>query len=378
MSAAVTVDLAIAHTERLAPRTRVISVDAFRGFVIAGMLLVNNVIWTEATPGQLMHAKWNQAVTFTDMIFPWFLFAMGLAIPLSGAAQSQRGVSRWSQALRVIRRSMLLVILGMLLDSSIARRPVIGLGVLQLLGLGYFVGALAWRLPVWARLVMAGGLLAAHWALIRFVPAPGVGAGVFEEAQNIIRHLNQTYLGRYHLAGLISVVPTSALVLIATALGDLVRAPSLRPVRKTGLLVVGGMILVAAGMLWSRDLPFNKPVWTAPYVMLAAGIGAMLLGVGYLLFDVAGWRWLAFPFVVLGANAIVVYIASIVFKVYVLQEWQYRSASGQLVSLQQAVISYLTMRFGRIEAGWVYTIGFIMFWWLVLLYLYRRRIFVRV
>jgi predicted acyltransferase len=342
------------------------------------MLLVNNVIWTEATPRQLMHAKWNQGVTFTDMIFPWFLFAMGLAIPLSGAAQEQRGVGRWSQTLRVIRRSMLLVILGMLLDSSLAGRPVIGLGVLQLLGLTYLVGALAWPLPIWARLGMAVGLLAAHWALIRFVPVPGVGAGLFVETQNIIRYLNQTYLGRYHLTGLLSVVPTSALVLIGTALGDLLRASSLRPVRKTALLLLGGTILMAAGMLWSRDLPFNKPVWTAPYILLAAGLGAILLGVYYLLFDVAGWRWLAFPFVVFGANAIVVYIASIVFKVYVLQEWHYRSAAGDVISLQQAILTYLTGRVGRMEATWLYTIGFIMFWWIVLLYLHRRRIFVRV
>ncbi|HEV8338935.1 MAG TPA: DUF5009 domain-containing protein [bacterium] len=363
---------------RSAPSTRVISIDAFRGFVIAGMLLVNNMIWTEATPRQLMHARWNQGVTFTDMIFPWFLFAMGLAIPLSGAAQRQRRAGLRSQALRMIRRSLLLVILGMLLDSSVAGRPVIGLGVLQLLGIGYLVGALAWWAPVWARLGIAGTLLAGHWALIRFVPVPGAGAGLMEESLNIIRHLNQTYLGRYHLAGLISIVPTSACVLIGTAVGDLLRASSLRPAQKTAVIVLGGIVLAAAGVLWSRDLPFNKPLWTGSYILLAAGLGAILLGLYHLLFDVVGWRRLAFPFVVFGANAIVVYVSSIVLKVYVLQRWQLRAAGGELASLQQAILTYLTERVGPVEAGWLYTVGFILFWWLTLLYLYRRGIFVRV
>jgi predicted acyltransferase len=98
----------------------------------------------------------------------------------------------------------------------------------------------------------------------------------------------------------------------------------------------------------------------------------------HLLFDVVGWRRLAFPFVVFGANAIVVYVSSIVLKVYVLQRWQLRAAGGELASLQQAILTYLTERVGPVEAGWLYTVGFILFWWLTLLYLYRRGIFVRV
>ncbi len=106
----------------------------------------------------------------------------------------------------------------MVLDSIVAGRPVIGLGVLQLLGLAYLVDALVWSLPVWVRLSMAGGLLVAHWELIRFVPIPGVGAGIFAESQNIIRYLNETYLYRYHVSGLLSVAPTSGGVCSSTVL----------------------------------------------------------------------------------------------------------------------------------------------------------------
>lgn len=357
---------------------RLLSLDAFRGLVITGMLLVNNLIWNAATPRQLMHAPWGQGVTFTDMIFPWFMLAMGVAIPFSAASAAERGLTGWAYLRRVARRAALLVVLGWIVDSTVARRPVLAMGVLQLLGMTYFVCALAVRLPAWGRAMLAAGLLAAHWALIKFVPVPGAAAPVFEEDRNIIRYLNEVYLGPRHLAGLISVVPTSALVLLGTIVGEMLRRAPLARWRNVGLLLIAGSLLALAGWLWQHDLPLNKPVWSSSYILFAGGLGTALLGVCYLLFDIAPLRRPAYPFAVFGANAIVVYVASILVKINILQAWRYRLPGGRVVSLQEGILAHLNARFGAIAGGWMYTLGFIAFWWLVLWYLYRRRIFIRV
>lgn len=361
-----------------APPLRVVSLDVFRGTVIAAMLLVNNLIWTPRTPRQLMHAPWGQGVTFTDMIFPWFILAMGVAIPFSAGSAQGRGQPVWRYLLRAARRSGLLIILGMMIDSAVAHRLSLGMGVLQLLGLAYFAGVLAARLPSAARVLLAGACLAAHWALIRFVVVPGAAAPTFEADLNIIKYLNEVYLGPRHLAGVISVVPTSALVILGTLLGDRLRRPPLRGWRGAVALFTAGTALAAGGWLLQHDLPFNKPVWSASYILFAGGMGTLVLGLCYLAFDLAGLRGAAYPFAVFGANAILVYVASILFKVLILQSVGPRGQDEHAVSLQQALVGYLSARFGPELGGWMYTIAFIVFWWLVLLSLYRRRIFIRV
>jgi predicted acyltransferase len=311
------------------------------------------------------------------MIFPWFLLVMGVAIPFSGASGAARGITRAAYILKVVRRAAILVALGLLVDSSVSRRLFLGLGVLQLLGLAYLIGALAGRLPAWIRLSIAGAFLLAHWALVKFVPFAGADAGTFEESLNVIRHLNTTYLARYHLSGLVSAVPTSALVLLGTLAGDILRDRSSSHRTRIGKLVLAGTVLAFAGWFWRHDLPFNKPVWTASYVLLAGGLGMVLLGFFYLAFDLLPLRPLAFPLVVFGSNAIVVYVAAILFKVQILQVWQHPS-QGRLVSLERAILDALGARFGAVPGGWIYTIGFMLCWWLVLLYLHHRRIFIRV
>jgi predicted acyltransferase len=353
----------------------VVSLDAFRGFVIAAMLLVNNLIWTARTPQQLMHAPWGQGVTFTDMIFPWFILAMGVAVPFSAGAAREGGQPRRRYLLRAARRAGLLVDLGWVIDSAVAHQPALGMGVLQLLGLVYLAGALAVRLPVGGRVLLAAGCLAGHWALIKFVPVPGAATPAFEADLNIIKYLNEVYLGPRHLAGIISVVPTSALVFLGTLLGDGLRRPSLRGGRIFAILLGVGIALAVGGWVWQHDLPFNKPVWSASYILFSGGLGVLVLGLCYLAFDLARLRAAAYPLAVFGANAIVVYVASILFKVLILQGVR---PGGQAASLQQAVVGYLSARLGADLGGWAYTIGFIAFWWLVLLTLYRRRIFIRV
>ncbi len=363
-------------------KPRVLSLDALRGFVVASMLLVNNMIWNADTPRQLMHASWGHGVTFTDMILPWFVFTMGVAIPLSSAGLGPpRYKDPWWHLPKVFRRAAVLVVLGILLASLENHQFIVGMDVLQLLGLAYLVGSLLSWMPTWARLAVAGVLLAGYWALLALVPVPGYGAGVFEEQHNLISYLDDTYLARFHLnhpAGMILVATASALALIGTAAGDLLRAPSVRERAKLGVFVLAGSALTLGGVLWGHDLPLSKFLWTPSYALFAGGLGLLLLGISYFSVDIARFRALGLPLAVFGSNALLAYIAPIVFHVQVLEAWRWRLPSGETTTMQSMFIGYLTRSLGVIAAMWVYTGSTIVVWWLGLLYLYQRRIIVRV
>jgi len=165
------------RTSKLAKR--LVSLDAFRGLAILGMLLVNEKVLGPATPLQLKHARWNESPHVADMVFPWFLLIVGVAIPYAVASRRSRGMSPGAYYLDVVRRTVILVLLGCAINSSWADRPLLNMGVLQLIGLAYLVAALLYGLPLTARMVVAASLLAAHWAAIRFIPIPGIGAGIF-------------------------------------------------------------------------------------------------------------------------------------------------------------------------------------------------------
>jgi predicted acyltransferase len=363
---------------------RLVSLDAFRGAVIAGMLVVNNVPWNSATPRQLMHAPWGQGVTFTDMILPWFILAMGVALPQSHAARG----TIWSRAWRILRRALVLVALGVLIDSLEAHQLVITIDVLQLLGLSYLVAAPFAGLSMWARLAIAGALLAAHGALLMFVPAPGSAPGVLSQSHNIVQYLNDTYLARYHVPGLPAVAPAGALALIGGVAGDVLRRgvgasgpPDPRGIPPTAAVMyvaLGGAALALGGWGWGATLPLSKALFTASYTLLAAGFGLELLALFYATADVAGWRAVGAPLAVLGVNAIVAYVVPILFKLLFLDAWHAHTAAGALVTLQSAIIAAFTARFGAVRTLWLYTGGYVLLWWLVLVPLYRARIFVRV
>lgn len=358
------------------PKHRLLSLDAFRGFVIASMLLVNNMIYNDATPRQLMHAPWGRGVTFTDMILPWFVFAMGVAVPL-GSATADTRTTGFLSLLRVLRRVLVLVGLGVALNTIEAWSPTAGMGVLQLLGLSYAVGAALGSTPIWVRLAAAGVLLGGYADLLVLVPLPGYGTDVFLQQHNVIRYLNGAYLARFGLAGILSVVPAGAVALLGTAAGSVLCSWRLRPAARVGVLLAGGAVLVAASWTWARLLPPSKDLWTPSFVLLGAGTGWLLVGFFYLVFDVARWRAAGVPFAVFGANAIVAYVMPILYM-SVLKHWYVHSADGAVVSVQVAILGALQHRLGVIDTMWAYTGGIILVWWLVLLDLYRRRILIRV
>lgn len=357
---------------------RLISLDVFRGLTILGMLLVNNLALDSKTPSTLVHASWNRGVHVADLVFPWFILIIGVAIPYASTSRKRKGRSAWQNTLGILNRAIALVALGCLIDSSIYRQPVFMIDVLQLIGLAYFVGALLYELPVYGRLSIAGIFLFAHWAAIRFVPVPGVGAGAFTHNVNLIMYLDATYLNAYHLNGLISVIPTSALVLIGTAIGDMLIDESITRPYRAGRVLICGLVLTLIGLLWNIDLPFNKPLWTASFIVFCAGLGIIVLGLLYLVIDVKKIRGWSFPLMIFGMNPIVAYVLPILVKLYILRVWKWPMPNGTSLILQEAFIQYCKSIAGAVGGGWLYTFSFIVFWWLVLLQLYRKKVFLRV
>ncbi len=361
--------------DALPPAGRLVSLDVFRGLTILGMLLVNEKDFGPATPSQLTHAAWGAGVHLADLVFPWFLFIVGAALSFASAAR--QGEPRRVFYVRVLKRTLLLVLLGCLINSSYASRPLFDMGVLQLIGFSYLAAALLYPLPLRARLGLAAALLVGYWAVVRFVPVPGVGAGGFTKSQNIIGYLNATYLSRYSLAGLTSLAPTTALALIATWAGDLLRAESFSPARRVRLLLTSGAALAAAGWLWSFDLEFNKPLWTPSYVTFAAGCALVVLALCYLVIDVKGRRRGAFPLVVLGRNALFAFAAPLLSGLHLLREWTWPGSGGASLTVEEGLKRLLYEHLGRIPGGFTYTFAYILLWWLILFWLYRRGIFLR-
>jgi predicted acyltransferase len=360
---------------------RLFSLDAFRGLTVALMLLVNNATLGSAVPPLFLHADFGKTPTLADMVFPWFLLAVGIAIPFSASGKREQGLSIWQRGLLTLRRAVTLYLVGSLLDSSLWRSPYWGLGVLQLIGLAYLGGRTLYPLPYPLRFFVSAGLLGFYgWALNSWKIA-GYLPGKFTETHNLAAHLNEKYLSAYQMQGLGSVLPTVALVLIGTLVGDALRRTKEVPAARFALILAIGSGLTIAGIGGGGVQPMSKTFWTPPYIALTAGWGTLLFLLLHLIADIGGrfWkplRWLAMPLVVFGANALLAYAGAIFVKIHILQEWKIWYA-GQKMTLQGAFLEMFLSRYGNVNGGWLYMGAYLFAIWLVCAYLYRRKIFIR-
>ncbi|MFN8219548.1 MAG: heparan-alpha-glucosaminide N-acetyltransferase domain-containing protein [Fimbriimonadales bacterium] len=340
------------------------ALDAFRGITIVGMLVVNNAALGEYTPATLLHADWSGGVTLADLVFPWFLLAMGVACGLS---------SKPAPAGRVASRVLWLLFLGMVIDSAVQSQLSIGLGVLQLIGLAYGVAALAMRLPPLWRGVLGALLVACHAALLLWGPNPGADPGTITEAHNAVFTLND-WLEPLHLRGLLSVLTTGGLAIMGSFAGTAMRS-GVAGWRVVGLIGVGA---AALGALLGTVMPMFKPIWTASYVLYVGGLGLIALSLLLALeLKVRLDRWL-FPFVAFGMNALVAYVGPILVKVMVLQVWTLGDGPYAGQTLSDAGMEALTQRWGEPTGPILYLSIYICAWLALCAVLYKKRVFVRV
>jgi len=365
-------------------KQRLQSLDAFRGITIAGMILVNNPGSWSHVYAPLLHAEWN-GWTPTDLIFPFFLFIVGVAIPFA-LTKYLDGRSKRYIYWKIVRRTLVLFGLGLFLagfprfNLETIRIP----GVLQRIAVVYFFAALIFLYTRWrTQAIIGGGLLLLYWALMTLVPVPGYGPGNLTPEGNLAAYIDRALLSG-HLwkdtwdpEGILSTIPA-----IATALAGVLTGHWLRSGRDrreiAGWMFVAGWIAIIVGLFWGIFFPINKNLWTSSYVVFTAGAALQFLGFCYWLIDVAGYRRWAKPAIVYGVNALAVFVLSgLVARLLILIKVP--GAEGHSLALKtwiyrEVFASWLS----PINASLAFAITNIVFWWVIMAWLYRKRIFIKI
>lgn len=309
---------------------RVVSLDALRGFNFIWILGGEGVVLALARmcedksdaldavgdflSTQISHAAW-ESFTFYDLIFPLFIFITGVAITLSLPRLIER-VGRREAHLRIVRRALLLYALGIIYYGGLSQHwgDVRLVGVLQRIAVCYLAASLLFMHLNWRGLVAAlAVLLGGYWALMTFVPVPGIGVGSFSPDANLANWIDRNYLpGRLwditrDPEGLLSTLPAIGTCLIGVLCGLVLKDERLTPARKSPVLIGVGLAMLVVGYLWSLQFPVIKALWTSSFVLVAGGWSAILLGLMHQIVDVWGYKAWSMVLVWIGANAILLY-----------------------------------------------------------------------
>jgi predicted acyltransferase len=366
----------------VAAATRLLSLDVFRGLTMAGMVIVNNPGDWGNVYAPLLHAAWD-GWTPTDLIFPFFLFIVGVSITLSRKTASTGAI---------LRRGAIIIALGLFLagfprfDLERWRIP----GVLQRIGICYIVAALWFRATAGDRrrqgtilLSAAVFLSVAYWLVMMHVPPPGSFAGDLSPEGNLGAFIDRAVMGghlwkaRWDPEGLLSTVPAIATTLLGAVAG-LCMGADLPPLRKVRSLAIAGVSGLVAGQIWHLVFPINKSLWTSSYVLFTAGAAALLLALLYWAIDVKGWRGWTKPFVILGTNAITLFVGSALL-VKTLALIKITAADGTTLSASRyAYLHYFVPLASPKNASLLYAVVNLAVLFVLLAWMYRRRLFLRV
>jgi len=324
---------------------------------------------------QFVHVTW-EGLRFYDFIFPLFVFVTGISIVLSLPSLVERE-GRAKAHLRILRRSLLLILMGIVAYGGISQHwaDVRLLGVLQRIGLCYLFASLMFlNFNLRGLVAVTITLLVGYWALMTFIPVPGIGAGSYAADANLANWIDHNYLpGRLwdvtrDPEGMLSTLPAIATCLLGVLAGLLMRDTRLSGEQKTLWLIAAGCALLAAGYLWALQFPIIKAIWTSSFVLVTAGYSAILLAGIHQIVDVWGYRRWATIFLWIGANAITLYFLNDLLNYY---DVAARFVGGDFASLLD--------RFFAQGAGafMIHTLGLI-FAVLLARFMYRRKIFIRV
>lgn len=367
-------------------KERLVSLDVFRGITIAGMILVNNPgSWSSIYP-PLKHAQWH-GCTPTDLIFPFFLFIVGVAITLSLSKRKERGDNQNKLLLNVLRRSLILFALGLFLngfpyfDISVIRIP----GILQRIAVVYLISSFLFlKTSLKTQIYLTGFFLVFYWILMMFIPVPGVGPSNLEKTTNLAAWLDNlilsghlwSYAKVWDPEGILSTLPAISSALIGILTGHLLQSSNDKTT-KTVWLFVFSSLLMFAGYLWDGWFPMNKSLWTSSYVLYTGGLALNFLAICFWSIDVKGFKWWIKPFQVYGMNAITVFFLSgIVTKLMYLIKFNYQ---GNEITLKTFLYSNLFESWlSPINASLAWALVYIIFWLGLMWILYSRKIFIKV
>ena len=378
-----------------APIQRLLSLDVLRGITIAFMIMVNNN-GGSGSWGFMNHAKWN-GLTPTDLVFPTFVFVVGASIAYAFEARLARGATRAQLARHTVQRAATLFLLGIVVSGfpffSLAHLRIYG--VLQRIALCYLLVGLfyLWDKRASTKVAALVAALVGYWILLRWVPVPGAGMpgrdiSFMDQSQNLVswidRHIMPHHLylqaPEYNLRdpeGLLSTLPALGTTLLGLLTGLWLRASKPLAAKAQGL-VVGALVCLATGYLWSIWFPFNKNMWTSSYVLVTAGWSLAVLTLAFWAADVRCWRkrWI-WPWLVLGSNAITAYIISELIP-SALSNICFM-AGGRRTNVMAWVFNHT---FAHIPSpGWAafaYSVSILAFCIIPVWALYRKKIFIKV
>ena len=286
---------------------------------MALMVLVNDPGNGRAAYGPLQHSEWN-GWTITDVVFPSFLWIVGVALTLSLGKQVAAGAPRSRLFAQVFRRALILYALGLFLygfpkfDLSTLRL----LGVLQRIAICYCIAALIYLTSgIRAQIVWIVSLLTAYWLIMTLIPVPRYGAGYLDVERNLAHYVDSIVLGHHNYAhtktwdpeGVISTLPAIATALFGIMAGHILRLKRELSERTTWLFFIGSLLL-GLGLICDIWLPINKKLWTSSFAIFMAGLDFILFAIFIWLIDGLGYKRVAKPLVIMGLNAIAVYMAS--------------------------------------------------------------------
>jgi predicted acyltransferase len=372
---------------------RLVSLDVFRGIAITAMILVNTPGDWSVAFAPLQHAPWH-GWTLTDLIFPFFLFIVGVSMAFSLSNHHRSEHRWWWVYLRVGRRTVILFGLGLFLNVlehlpwwptlSTLRIP----GILQRIAIVYGVTSiLVLHLSPRQQAYVAAGWLLLYWAVMTLVPVPGYGPGVLTPEGNLAAYIDSLLLhghllqGTWDPEGLLSTIPALATTLFGVLAGRWLGIAHDAYEKVAGLFVMGsvGMVL---GIAWDQVFPINKQLWTSSYVVFTTGIALSALACCYWVIDLKGYRRIATPFVVFGMNAIMVYTLSGVLD-RLLAWWSLGQPDGSRVSLRtwlyvHGFASWAGQWWGAAYASFLYAFTYVLLWLGLMWILYAKKIFINV
>jgi predicted acyltransferase len=316
---------------------RLLSLDALRGFdmmwIISGEIFVHALAKASGDPvstwmsNQLHHTVWN-GFTFYDMIFPLFIFIAGISMPysfghkLEGKTNETLNRAKWEVYMALIKRTIILIVCGMVVNKALQFNDYEHTRFASVLGriaLSCFFAALIFlNFKLRTQIILFFSILIGYWVLMITIPVPGFGSGILTPEGNLEGYIDRILLpGKLHRIvydpeGILSTIPAIGTALLGIFTGQFLRIESenITMLRKGVIIGLFGIILLILGLIWGLAFPINKNMWTSSFVLYAGGWSMVLLSVFYLVIDVIGLKKWSMPFVWIGMNSILIYMAA--------------------------------------------------------------------
>jgi predicted acyltransferase len=362
--------------------TRLFSLDALRGFDMFWIMGGEEIFHTmakatkspfwEAIANQFTHPDWNGFHLY-DLIFPLFLFMAGVSTPFSVGRELEKGKSKKQLVLRVIKRALILVLLGLVVNNGLKIMPISEIrfaSVLGRIGIAYMFANIIYLYSsermqmVWFWVFIIG-----YWLLLKFTSAPGFPHGDLTMQGNFASYMDRIilpgklYLGIHDPEGLFSTIPAISTGLLGIITGTILKKTGLKQMKKVAILGITGVIFLVIAQIWNLDFPINKNLWSSSFVMQVGGLSLLLMAFFYYIIDVLGYQKWSFYFRVIGMNSILIYVSGHFIK------WGYTN---------NGFFGWIGQLIGDPFNAVAMAITFVMVKWLFLYYLYQKKTFLRV